>query len=58
VLLLALGYLAAQLPGHRTWCGAAGVAVSLVVIGVVVTCTEFRLSQIHHHFGVNRPPFN
>jgi hypothetical protein len=58
VLLLILGFLAAQFAGHQAWCGAAGVAVALVIIGVVVTCTEFRLAQIHHHFGVNRPPFN
>jgi hypothetical protein len=58
MLMVALGLLAHLFPGTRIWWGLSGATVALAIIAVVVACSEIRLSQIHQHFGVNRPPFN
>jgi hypothetical protein len=55
---LALAYLSHLQPGGQRWWGAAGALVALATVALVVARTEIRSSQIHHHFGVNRPPFN
>ncbi|MET0419128.1 MAG: hypothetical protein ABW022_24200 [Actinoplanes sp.] len=57
-LMMALGAIAFWSPGSRLLCGAAGAVVALINVAMVVARTEIRVSQIHQHFGVNRPPFN
>jgi hypothetical protein len=57
-IMMGLGYLAYLHPDGQRWWGAAGAIVALTTVGLVVARTEIRSSQIHQHFGVNRPPFN
>ncbi len=58
LLTTVVGGLAYQFPGSRIWWGTGGAVLALAVVGAVVARTERRLSEIHEHFGVNRPPFN
>lgn len=56
--MAALGGIAHSWVSGQIWCGVGGAAVALATVGMVVARTEIRSSQIHEHFGVNRPPFN
>jgi hypothetical protein len=40
------------------WWGMAGVVAVVATVAMVVARMEIRVSQIHEHCGVNRPPFN
>ena len=57
-ITLALAWLAHLQSGDSRWWGAVGALIALATVGLVVARTEIRSSQIHQHFGVNRPPFN
>jgi hypothetical protein len=53
-----LGLLAKLFPATATWCGVGGCIGLLATMGMIVARMEIRLSRIHAHYGVNRPPFN
>lgn len=51
-------FLAHHYPDDQLWWGIGGTGAILATVGMVVARTELRVSQIHAHYGVNRPPFN
>jgi hypothetical protein len=53
-----LAVLAHYRPAGRMWWGTGGVAAVVATVAMVVARMEIRASQIHEHYGVNRPPFN
>jgi hypothetical protein len=57
-VMIVLAWLAHLKVGDPRGWGVAGAFVALATVCLVVARTEIRSSQIHHHFGVNRPPFN
>ena len=52
------GLLALFVRGGDIWWGLGGCGSALATIGMIIARMEIRLSQIHAHYGVNRPPFN
>jgi hypothetical protein len=58
VLAALIAILASHWPAGRLWWGMAGGAAVAATVAVVVARMEIRASQIHEHYGVNRPPFN
>jgi hypothetical protein len=53
-----IAVLAIYWPAGRMWWGMAGAAAAAATVAIVVARMEIRVSQIHEHYGVNRPPFN
>ncbi|GAB2622341.1 hypothetical protein Aab01nite_76350 [Paractinoplanes abujensis] len=43
---------------NQLFWGLSGAIIVLFTVGIIVARTEVCSSQIHAHFGVNRPPFN
>ncbi|MEU8817398.1 hypothetical protein [Actinoplanes sp. NPDC048796] len=52
------GLFALLMPAGQLFWGLLGAGMVLATVTMVVARTELRSSQIHAHYGVNRPPFN